>query len=59
MPKYHIYPKYCSSFYAGAENTTGGEDDCPLIKKLVRAVIVSLGLELAVALMVTVRQPPG
>ncbi len=44
--------------YAAAENVGGGED-CPLTKKLVRAVIVSLGLELAVALIVTVRIPPG
>jgi hypothetical protein len=57
--KHHIYPKHCSSFYAGAENVGGGEDVCPLTKKLVRAVIVSLGLDVAVALIVTERQPPG
>jgi len=63
MLKHHfqtsIHLKHCSSFYAGAENVGGGEDDCPLTKKLVRAVIVSLGLDVAVALIVTERQPPG
>jgi hypothetical protein len=59
MLKHHINPKHFSSIYAGAENVGGGEDDCPLTKKPVRAVIVSLGLEVAVALIVTDRQPPG
>jgi hypothetical protein len=44
--------------HAGAENV-GGAVDCPLTKKFVKAVIVFLGLELAVALIVTERQPPG